>query len=684
MKKFAFVALCFLLTRSLFAQQGADSVVRMEDVQVKGYFSDRPLLRSPASAAVIGAAELSKQPNASLVSAINALPGIRMEERSPGSYRLSVRGSLLRSPFGIRNLKVYLDEFPLTDAGGNTYLNLLDAGSTGRIEFLRGPEGSVFGANSGGAILLNPRSYGSPGESFSIDLGGGSFGLFQERAFFQERSGKYNFSVNQAYQRSDGYRQNSGLHRKYANLSQQWKYRPNANIRAVLLFSDLDYQTPGGLTAVQSAADPKAARPPAGTAPGAADQKAAIYNKTVLGGVLHEIAITRNWKHVISLSGFLTDFKNPFITNYETRKENTWSLRTYAELKDTTGSTVILWNTGLEAQQTNTDFKNYTNNQGIKGSLMAADKLRANQDFAFTHLSLDLFNRLVIEGAASINLYSFGYSSSFPAIKGNVVKRLNNQLMPRLASSFLISPAFAWRASVSRGYSPPTIAEIRASDNVINTGLQPETGWNYETGLRYRTSRFSLDASVFRYKMQQAIVRRVTASDQEYYINAGGTRQTGVESQVSFLVIAPRTHGLVRALELRNSYTYSNFLFSDYKNAAADYSGNKLTGVPSDVLVTSLQVSFPGQVYIFGQHNYTGKIPLNDAGTAYADKFDLLQVKTGWRFRKQKGYTLSLYAGADNLLNEKYSLGNDLNAFGGRYFNPSPGRNYYAGVSVGL
>ena len=68
-------------------------------------------------------------------------------ERSPGSYRLSVRGSLLRSPWGVRNVKVYMDEFPLTDAGGNTYLNLIDTRSINRIEVLKGPHGGLFGAN---------------------------------------------------------------------------------------------------------------------------------------------------------------------------------------------------------------------------------------------------------------------------------------------------------------------------------------------------------------------------------------------------------------------------------------------------------------------------------------------------------------------------------------------------------
>ena len=40
--------------------------------------------------------------------------------------------------------------------------------------------------------------------------------------------------------------------------------------------------------------------------------------------------------------------------------------------------------------------------------------------------------------------------------------------------------------------------------------------------------------------------------------------------------------------------------------------------------------------------------------------------------------------GVDNLLDETYSLGNDINAMGNRYFNPAAPRNYYAGMKFML
>ncbi len=44
-------------------------------------------------------------------------------------------------------------------------------------------------------------------------------------------------------------------------------------------------------------------------------------------------------------------------------------------------------------------------------------------------------------------------------------------------------------------------------------------------------------------------------------------------------------------------------------------------------------------------------------------------------FIADKGLIVDIYGGINNMFDEKYSLGNDLNAFGGRFFQPSPERN---------
>jgi iron complex outermembrane receptor protein len=73
---------------------------------------------------------------------------------------------------------------------------------------------------------------------------------------------------------------------------------------------------------------------------------------------------------------------------------------------------------------------------------------------------------------------------------------------------------------------------------------------------------------------------------------------------------------------------------------------------------------------------------MNDANTAKADPYHLLGCQLGWKKKERGACRLNIYAGIDNLLDESYSLGNDINAAGNRFYNAAPRRNYYAGVSV--
>ncbi|UYQ94592.1 TonB-dependent receptor [Chitinophaga horti] len=661
------------LTQLLHAQQ-ADTT-RLSEVVVTAYPGNQSLVSLPASAAVLSQRQLQLQPGVTLVPALNTVPGIRMEERSPGSYRLSIRGSLLRSPFGIRNVKIYMDEMPLTDAGGNSYLNLADPGGIGSIEVLKGPDGSLFGANSGGVVLLRPFASEDTG-SVTLGLQGGSYGAFQERAGWNAQWGKVTSRIYQAWQQSDGYRDNSRMRRLYLQSLQQWRYNERNSLKLLAFYSDLGYRTPGGLNAAQAAADPRAARPATPTLPGAETQKAGIYNRTFQAGLVHEAAFTPFLKHVVSVSGATTHFENPFITNYEARDENSGAVRTYLSLHDKNiGSTYYDWNVGLEWQQTGTDIINYGNRAGKRDTVQAADKITARQQFYFTRFTFRFPFKLTLEAAASLNYFRYHFSNDSTATQ---TRRFSPQLMPRVALSYRLTPFTALRASVSRGYSPPATAEVRASDNVINTALQAENGWNYELGFRASDAAglFWLDASVFQYRLEDAIVRRLRDDGTEFFANAGGTKQNGLEIQGHAWLLRPSAHRWIRGIQLSEAWTFSDFSFRDYKSGADDFSGKQLTGVPRHVLVSGLLLQFPADVYLFAQHNYTEKLPLNDANTAFADSYHLLQAKAGWRFRN-----ITIYAGADNLLNEYYSLGNDLNALGQRYFNPAPERNYYAGVS---
>jgi iron complex outermembrane receptor protein len=690
MAKFYCLIICLFFWQLSFAQRTADTLKRdstkhLQSVTVTGYLIEQPVLDVPASVSVLTPAQLQLQPGASLVPALNTVPGVRMEERSPGSYRLSIRGSLLRSPFGVRDVKIYFDEMPLTDAGGNTYLNAIDVNSVQGLEILKGPDGSLFGANSGGVVLIHPVNRYNDSSYVSAGLSGGSYELIHENVSLQQRSGNNQLNLSEAYQTAAGYRQNSDMDRTYLQAVDKLTLSPKEQLKFLGLYSVLDYETPGGLTQSQFDADPQLARLSTKTIPGSLQQHAGIMQKMLYGGVVNEWHLSDRIRNVTTVFGTYVDFANPFITDYENRYEGTYGLRSYFELNGGK-SNDISWkvNAGLEWQQTNSDINNYGNLGGVRDTAQTLDKINTNQHFFFARYLADIDRRWHIEAAMSLNFYDYEFRNVFPNDETGFTNRhFTPQLMPRIAISYQVTNDFIWRASVSRGYSTPQTAEIRPTDHTINNNLQAEDGLNYETGFRLRNQDESmyLDASVFYYHVNNTIVPQENADGTTYYINAGGTNQPGFELNFSDWLIRRNQTDLIRGLQLNLAVTYDKFTFSNYQENGVNYSGNNLTGVPEQVVVGSLQVRFPGNLYFFGQYNYTSKLPLNDANSAFAAAYNLVEIKAGWDVLLGKAH-LGIFAGIDNLLNQKYSLGDDLNAVGGRYYNAAAPRNYYAGMNV--
>lgn len=676
-----FFSLLFLLIfiRS-FAQ--IDSITT-EEVVVEGYPEKILLKQSTASVGVIDPQALALQPSHTLIPAMNQIAGIRMEERSPGSYRLAIRGSLLRSPFGIRNVKLYLDEFPLTDAGGNSYLQLIDKGAVQRIELLKGPHGSLYGANTGGVALLSlvPARLDSSGQ-MKISGTGGSYGLLHESVDLSKHVQGHGFRLYQAYQRADGYREHSAFQRHYVQCSDVFRYYKGFTLKGFVFYSALDYQTPGALTRKQYEQAPAQARPRTTNTLGATEQHAAVYNRTLYGGLAHEAILHPKLKHVVALFSTRTDFQNPFITNYEVRKEATFGFRTYFELSDGKGRPHgWRWHLGMEWQRTPSEIGNFGNKGGHKDTVQAKDKLLSGQHFFFTQATLR-WHRWLLEGGLSLNYFMFNAKSLLnPAIAG-IHRRFEPQWMPRAAVSFRISPYLFGRASLSKGYSPPTMAEVRPSDNLFYTQLQPESGYNYETGLRWHSTQVQLDAVVFYYRLQNAIVRRVSQTGIEYFINAGSTKQVGFEWQGKAILKDRTTAKRLQSLFWTSSLTQYMFEFESYKNGHVDLAEKQLTGVPKLAVTSGIEVRFFQNWTFYGQYNYTSRIPLNDLNTDYASDYHLLAGKLSWRQSIGNKWLFEVFGGVDNTLNQKYSLGNDLNALGGRYYNAAAPRNFYAGASA--
>ena len=673
MRYFLLIIIQLFAEQLLFAQVQQDTITSLSalpDIEINAYQSKLKYQAVPASIGLLQQDQLQKSITPQLLQSLNTISGVRVEERSPGSYRLSMRGSLLRSPFGVRNTKIYLNDFILSDAGGNTYLNLLALTQLQQIEIIKGPAASMYGTGTGGVVLLQTHTNQTQ-HRLTAGLQGGSFGLTHAHVQVQEKQQQWHASHFQ----SDGYREQSALRRNML----QWSGQFGTNTyrwEALVFLADMAYQTPGGLTQVQFNSNPRSARPAAGTLPGAVAQRAGIMNTTYFMGIRNRTQISTNWTIQQQLQFHHTSFRNPFITNYEKRQEDNVGYSGWIRWKKNGWQ----WQTGGEWLFNNTLLNNFQNIGGLAGQVLFKDILAARQAHAYTQLQIQLSNQWLIQTGASINFQRYQFNRlTTPSVNAQQ-RDITPTWMPRVAISYAAAQQMHLFAQISKGFSPPSLAEVRPSDGNYYGELQPEQGWNMELGIKsvLIPSRLSTELSVYRFRLNQTIVRNIAANGAEFFSNAGSTNQTGAELTLRYTSIKKQSY---QPLEIWLSGAYQPYQFINYKQSNQDLSGKQLTGIPRLILNLGTNIATKNGWALQLQLNYTDRIPLNDGNTVYAEAYRLLQAGIAKTWNKRK-YQLEWFLNGDNLLNEQYSLGNDLNAAGNRFFNAAPTINFNTGIRI--
>ena len=656
-----------------------DSVDRksLQEVVVQAYEQNRRLADVPVAVGVITTAEWNRYSKMSIVPAMNSVPGVRMEERSPGSYRLSFRGSTLRSPFGVRNVKVYLDGIPFTDPGGNTYLTQLAPFDMYSLELIKGPAGSLYGAATGGALLIKSRPDSwLPG--FTAEYSHGSFNTNNVNA--QVRLGDQNAGniINYSHQTSDGYRDHTDLRRDIATWESMLKNTSRQTLSTYAFYGDLYYQTPGALTLAEYNANPKQSRPASGGNPSADQAQAAVYQKTFMAAITNTYRFSDNFQNTTNFYAAYTNYLNPTFRNYEFRNEPHFGGRTVFNYT----TDFLHLSFGGEAQKGFFQTQDFGNTNGAPDTLQTSDNINTWTYTFFAQADLFFGKGWQVSAGLSYNDAFVGIDRvSVPGfIPRN--KNFSNELAPRFAISKKITPDILLYASISKGFSPPAVAEILPSTTSSNTDLQPESGISYETGLKstFFNQRLYLEVIGFYFELQHAIVVRQDSLNDDYYVNAGSTTQKGIESQLSYQLL-PSAMGLINSARIWASYTLDNFTYGDFKKDNIDYVGKHLPGVANNTFTGGVDLNSRPGIFLHISYFYSDRIPLNDANTAYAGAYQLLGGRIGYSTVVRK-INLTIFTGVDNALNAKYSLGNDINAAGGRYYNAAATANYFAGLTV--
>lgn len=651
----------------------------LSEIVVKAFERNATMKDMPVTVSVLGRADLERYGNATILPAVNTVPGVKMDERSPGSYRLSIRGNLLRSPFGVRNVKVYWNGIPFTDANGNTYLNQLGFGNVGKIEIIKGPGGSMYGAGTGGVVLLSSRNAGYKENSISINTLAGSYGLMETNMAYRNETENANYTLQYAHQQSDGWRNQTNTRRDVANYTGTFNINTKQSISANIFYSDLYYQTPGGLTMAQLNADPRQSRPAGGPFRSAAQQKAALFIKTFYAGFAHDYHFSTQWSNSTSVYTSNTRFRNPSILNYQRKTEQGIGGRSVAQYHHKN----VRIHFGGEYQYGFTSTRTFGNQSGVPDTLQFDDEIAAQQYNLFVQTDINLGENFIINAGLSYNNYGYGFTRLNKRPVKGISKTFDPVFVPRVSLLQKVGANYSVYATVSQGYSPPTIDEIVPSTGVFNSTLNAERATNYEIGFRGELIKNKLfaDIAAYLFNLNNTIVTRRDAAGADYFVNTGKTDQQGVELSVNYYPVRNATHFL-QELKLWGNYTYIKARFKTYQQGSNDFSGKKLTGTPPNVFVAGADAVTKIGLYANITYSYTDLIPLNDANSFFATQYNLFFARLGYKKDFSKKVKGEIYFSYDKSFNTPYGLGNDLNAAANRFFNPSAPENFLGGIKL--
>ena len=258
-------------------------------------------------------------------------------------------------------------------------------------------------------------------------------------------------------------------------------------------------------------------------------------------------------------------------------------------------------------------------------------------------------------------------------------------LSPKFGLTQQISKNTMVYATVSHGFSPPSLEETLLPDGLINTNIKPESGWNYEIGSRGNlfNDKLHYDIAIYRMDVKNLLVARRTTSDQFIGVNAGKTQYNGLEISLNYTLL---NTGYIK-INHSNAMTYNDFKFKEFVDDSGNYSGNDLTGVPDLTFNSNLNIETRLGIYAFINYNYVGEIPIRDDNTIYSDSYNLFNTKLGYRSNPKKSFQFDLFVGINNIFDEHYASMLLINAegFGGtapRYYYPGEPVNYYAGINL--
>lgn len=671
-----------LVTLGAMSFQGAYAQnTPIQEMVITATRQDAQLGNVPASVSVIDQDSIQLgQPQLSLAESISSIPGLFAQNQTnyAQDLRVSIRGAGSRASFGIRGIQIYIDGIPATTTDGQGGVDDIDLGSTQRVEVIRGPASALYGSSSGGVInLMSEKGPETPFVQFSATRGAYDMGKYQFKA--GGRAGDVNYMFNVSRLDYEGYRDNAEV--EHDMLNSRFDYQPSPDSNMTIIFNAVDSPVandPGGLNAAAVEADRTQARDANLTYAGgeALDQQRL--------GVVYTSDFSETQSLTVRNFYLWRDFKTflPFESEGVSAFERFFS---GGGIKyDQTGQLAGLPNQttlGIDYSIQRDDRTRYDNLQGVQGSLTQDQGEHARGYGIYVRNDTQINERLNLVVGGRYDGLKLSINDHFLANADQSGTLKFHEFSPMIGLTYALAENIRLYSKYGTAFETPTFTEIAGPGGDLGdagislsgfTDVKAQQARSLEVGLRGQlASQLDFDIVVYQMTVDDEVVNTATLGSRGVFENAD-TERFGFE--------ALGIYAINDQLQLTGSYTFSDFTFDSFPtNTAAE--GNNLPLIPEHQFFTELKYETGTGLFAIIDYLWVDEIYTNNANTATSDAYGVANLRVGHSFTSNN-LRIQPFLGVKNLTDEEYNDNARPNAFGGRFYEPAPERNIYAGANI--
>ncbi|MCL7931380.1 TonB-dependent receptor domain-containing protein [Halomonas llamarensis] len=469
---FAMAALPLAISFSAQAQyaDATNEVAALDPVVVTAALAPRTANESLASVSVLDEATFRRQDPTRLTDLLRGQPGV--DVTSNGSFGKSTSVYLRGAPSDATVLMIDGIRLRSATAGGAAF-QYLDPRMFDRAEILRGPRGSLYGADAvGGVIQLFTPDGDEQGPQPRISLGGGSFNTQRLSAGISGREGGTRYSVAASHFNTDGQPvRRGGDDKGYDNTSALARvahtFGSGAEVGVLALRARGHNEYDGGENDF-------------------VQQVAGIYG---------ELPVTDTWRSRLTLS--------------EARDE--------LDTIDNFGGSVIDTRTQTARWQNNIQLGAHAL---IAGAEISEDRVASTNDFAETRRdNVAVFTQALLDFSPFAIQASLRYDDN---------EAYGDEVTGSLALGYDLDNYHTLRASAGTAFKAPSFNDLYWP-NSGNPDLNPETSETVEVGIRGQYSQWFWDLAVFQNDYDDLIAWAPTPSGLWAPQNVNNARIRGAE-----------------------------------------------------------------------------------------------------------------------------------------------------------